>query len=504
MKDTYFYYNYDKKVHFDVSNISVIKTVNDINRYSFFEKKQKRFDQKFIENVYLGNNNLIDSYLENKEFDNLNSYKSLVLKNGINDSLEGITKDAIFSPSSYVIIALKRIDFKSAKIKLEKVLKKHKAYFLRKMTPHILNNCYVIKSNSGNRLDTLDMCVDLKEGFSDIVDYAIPDLFAKFTLNAPIINDPLYNNQWYLKGNEYPRFAGCNLEQAWEVCSRKRIPPGKGINVAVLDTGNYEHEDLPLNSLFFNKSVIDGHVNPIPNNGMYSEYHGTAISTIIKGKFDNGIGGAGIAAYANLVAIKTLPIETFQFSAIATALDLAKSQKCKVVNLSFGTTVNISNQHLDQVIENYSKDALICCSSGNYKDSDRPQIMFPATSKSVFTIGACDNLGRFINGGGFGFRSGYLSANSPKQIDLVAPGYKIVCGKKGNSYYNTGNDIFSGTSASSAIVAGIATLLLSIDPRMSINNLKRLILDSCDFTTGQEVIKVGKGRINAGVAASKL
>jgi Subtilase family len=509
MKDNYFYYNYDKKVHFDVSNFSDIDTVRDISNYTCFEQKSKKFDEKFTENIFLNEGKINTKYQLKKELDNIGEYHCLVPKNKKITIISDNESEVFYTPSSSIIVSLIGIDIKNAKVKLSKVLKKYEAFFFRKMAPHLLGNCFVIKIKSQNKLDTLDLCVDLKEGFPDIIEYAIPDLFTKFTLNAFKPVDPHYPLQWYLKGGGNPNLKGCNLEEAWEICNTKGISPGQNVKVAVLDTGNFNHEDLPQSKIFFSTSVIDDSLSPITNNGMVSESHGTAISTIINANYNNNVGMAGIAPFGSLVSIKSLPISNFQFGAISTALDLAKSKGCKVVNISFGTTEDIGNQHLDQVLANYSNEALICCSSGNFYPNrfdnyQNPQIMYPANHMSVLTVGSCDNLGKHINGGGFGFKSGYIPVDTAKTIDLVAPGYKIICGKRDNQYYKEPNEIFSGTSASTAVVAGIATLLLSLETNMSISDLKNIILTSCDFTPGQLIEKIGNGRLNAGLAASKL
>ena len=115
---------------------------------------------------------------------------------------------------------------------------------------------------------------------------------------------------------------------------------GKGIGVAVVDTGVAPHPDLvkPADRIVAFKDYINEKREPYDDNG-----HGTHVAGIIAG---NGYGSrgkySGIAPEANIIAIKTLDKEgsgdtSDVIAAIQWVLDNRNRYNIKVLNLSLGS-----------------------------------------------------------------------------------------------------------------------------------------------------------------------
>jgi serine protease len=159
------------------------------------------------------------------------------------------------------------------------------------------------------------LAADLKARDPD-VEYAEPDRIMT-ALFVP--NDPLYSQQWHY----YEAKAGLNLPSAWDKST------GAGINVAVIDTGYRPHADLSGQILpgydFINSAAIAGDGNGrdsdasdngdntyagqcgtgMPAQDEASSWHGTHVAGTIAARTNNGVGVAGVAFGAKIVAAAT-------------------------------------------------------------------------------------------------------------------------------------------------------------------------------------------------------
>lgn len=134
-------------------------------------------------------------------------------------------------------------------------------------------------------------------------------------------NDPLYQAQ--------------PAARLWHLADLHQLALGRGIRIAVIDSGIDEnHPDL-TGQLLLNRNFVVGQ-------SMTSENHGTAVAGVIAAKADNGIGIAGIAPGARLLGLRacwqvrgsaTGETECDSFS-LAKALYFAVEQNAQVINLS--------------------------------------------------------------------------------------------------------------------------------------------------------------------------
>ena len=142
---------------------------------------------------------------------------------------------------------------------------------------------------------------------------------------APTHNDPL--------------FAAEPAARQWRLAELHRISTGRGIRIAVVDSGiDAAHPDLS-GQLLVRRNFVAGQSGA-------PEKHGTGVAGIIVAKADNGVGIAGIAPGARLLALRACwqvpssgATQCDSFS-LAKALYFAIQQKADVINLSLSGPEN--------------------------------------------------------------------------------------------------------------------------------------------------------------------
>jgi subtilisin family serine protease len=129
-----------------------------------------------------------------------------------------------------------------------------------------------------------------------------------------------------------PLFAAEPAARLWNLADLHRIATGRGVKVAVVDSGiEVMHPDLS-GQFLVNRNFVTGRA-------LSSEAHGTGVAGIIGAKADNGIGIAGVAPRARMLGLRAC----WQANASATlcdSLSLAKAiyfaiqNRADVINLS--------------------------------------------------------------------------------------------------------------------------------------------------------------------------
>jgi len=245
--------------------------------------------------------------------------------------------------------------------------------------------------------------------------------------------------------------------QAIEVLQSKYS--GKGINVAVLDTGiDTTHPDLKAR-IKKKKSFVKGQ-QVTDLNG-----HGTHCGGLIAGdKHATRHFRYGVAPQTNLYVGKVLNNEGSGTDAsILAGIEWAMENKCRIVSMSLGAEASIGEAY-SKVYESVAAEALknnclIIAAAGNESQRSRGYISpvgHPANCPSIIAVAALDQQLKVAD-----FSCGGLNTDGG-QVDIASPGVNIWSTWKNKAYRRE-----SGTSMATPIVAGIAALLAEQDPTIT-------------------------------------
>ncbi|HEY9109868.1 MAG TPA: S8 family serine peptidase [Roseateles sp.] len=131
-----------------------------------------------------------------------------------------------------------------------------------------------------------------------------------------------------------PLYAAQPAAQQWRLAELHQLATGRGVRVAVVDSGvQADHPDL-AGQVLQNQNFVDDRPPP-------AESHGTAVAGIIAARADNGAGIAGIAPQARLLALRAC-WQAGDAQTLCTSLGLAKAlyaaiqQGAHIINLSLG------------------------------------------------------------------------------------------------------------------------------------------------------------------------
>jgi type VII secretion-associated serine protease mycosin len=242
-----------------------------------------------------------------------------------------------------------------------------------------------------------------------------------------------------------PAFADTREDQ-WHLSYLKideahHISTGKGVTVAVIDSGVAKHPDLP--------GVVSGTDLFKPGGDGRTDLtgHGTSMAGLIAAHSDNRKRALGIAPDAKIIPIRVLG-KGRTVGSLGPAVRYAISHGAKVINISLGG--GVAPDDIKGIQEAKEADVVVVAGAGNKPDATT--VAAPAFLESVVAVGAVDRNGK----------QAAISV-SGKALDLAAPGQDIAStGRTGG--YIVGQD---GTSDAAAIVSGAAALIRSKYPNMS-------------------------------------
>jgi serine protease AprX len=293
---------------------------------------------------------------------------------------------------------------------------------------------------------------------------------------------------------------------------KKQKLTGKGVNIAILDTGVYRHPDLtrPANRIIGFKDFINHRKMPYDDNGHGTHIAGDAAGNgwMSKGKYKSPAPEAGI------VGVKVLDrngdgYDSTIIKGIEWCIANRKRLKLRILSMSFGGTVNSScaDDPLCQAVEKAIKAGLTVVIAAGNSGPRRRTIESPGTSPSAITVGAVDDRRTLTQKDD---RITWYSSRGPapggrKKPDLVAPGETIISLRAPRSkldrelpYLRIAKDYFvlSGTSVSTPIVSGVIAQLLQRNPSLSPKQVK-CILKKNTFSLNLKPNTAGCGEINA-------
>jgi serine protease len=363
----------------------------------------------------------------------------------------------------------------------EEIKRMNKDYFVE-IIEKLWGNEYLLRVTEESPLNTLEVANLYYE--SRLTVWSLPDFYVR--IKPESIQDPNFPNQWHLQNtgqNGGVVGLDINVLPAWIIRTGK-----PDIIVAVADDGIEPHEDFYQGQLLQGYNAANQTNSGLPG---ISDNHGQAVAGIIAANH-NGLGVRGIAPEVKLMSIRIIGASLARQAA---AFDTAWYRGADVINISFG----LGHQYYDNIASalqramsegRNGKGTVIVKSGGN----TGAEVTFPATVPGVLVVGAVTNTNQPPD---YTPRSSHIDIIAPSgggdgtlgitTTDRQAPnGYN-----KSSNYYNN----FTGTSAAAPQASGVAALILSLNPQLTEQQVRNVIIQSA-ITYGQ-TNWAGAGRLNA-------
>ncbi|MHA1104156.1 MAG: S8 family serine peptidase [Promethearchaeota archaeon] len=259
---------------------------------------------------------------------------------------------------------------------------------------------------------------------------------------------------------------------------------GKGVTVAVLDTGILpDHETFTYNGTQnWNERIkvfYDESIDNISSNPYDIQWHGTWTASILGGNSSSYI---GVAPGVEFVIMKIFYYDGSEMITSTPILEKAVDwlienkdiYDIKIVSMSFGVKPTSNNiNSLDQlnriITQLVDENILVVAAGGNDNDaSNEPTINAPASAELVLAVGGVDYYGEMYTHSSRG-----PTHEGVTKPDVCAPAVSVYGAYPSPSLNNYA--YASGTSASTPFIAGLAALMIEKDPNLSALQIKNII-----------------------------
>ena len=296
-----------------------------------------------------------------------------------------------------------------------------------------------------------------------------------------------------------PSSGRCRATRRWAIDTAWRQTTGADVTVAIIDSGiDLGHPDLAPN-LWTNPGEIPGNGVDDDGNGYVDDVHGydfvdndgtpqdanghgTHVAGIVGARGGNGIGGAGVAWQARLMAIRVLDGQARgTTAAVAAGIRYAVDNGARIVNLSLAGPTSTPDLE-DAVRYARARGVLIVVAVGNDGADLASAPTYPAAYGEDNVLGIAATT-----------RDGGLSSVSDygPGADVAAPGEQILSTALGGGY-----EWRTGTSMAAPEVAGALVLLAAARPDLDGNGLRDALLAGVRHTG----LPVSAGALDVGAA----
>lgn len=367
-------------------------------------------------------------------------------------------------------------------------------------------------------------------------------------VSTTLLNDPLLLNEApevsqalddpYVKNNQWALHLTGAL-QAWDVTTGS-----PNVIVAVLDTGiNFGQEDL-VNRLWTNTGEVAGNSTDDDSNGFIDDIHGfdfegwstasssggdsnpedpsgdfishgTATASIIAAQGNNNLGLSGVAGGdaasngARLMICRVGTNSNITVDAEIGAIDYAIENGARIISMSFGGYTGGAPEE-NAINRAWAANVLPIAAAGNIGAGNESGgdwlVDLPAGFDNCMAVGATTIFNTQSVTSSTQIIAETLAGYSKTgpEMDICAPGTHIIAAANSSNEYTAtavGSHQFTGTSAATPLVSGLAALILSAHPSYGAQQVRDILEDtSVDLGTSGADEQYGKGRIDMAVA----
>ncbi len=269
----------------------------------------------------------------------------------------------------------------------------------------------------------------------------LPGIIDRLTADPRVESvQPMNTFEVMATGYDDPYFELQSAAQTMEIASAHRFASGKGIKVAVVDTGiDDRHPDL-RGQVYLSRNFVD------TGRAVRSDMHGTAVAGVIASAANNQTGIVGMAPGVSVLGLKACwPLSARAVSArcstftLAKAIGFALDAGADVLNLSL---TGPPDPLLTRLVEAAIRRGMIVVTA--HPGSD--EVGFPGSVRQVLIVESAEDM-----------KPGYGSdtTSGADVYRLAAPGHDIL-----TTAPDSGYEFLSGSSLAAAHVSGVAALLL--------------------------------------------
>lgn len=270
--------------------------------------------------------------------------------------------------------------------------------------------------------------------------------------------------------------------------------------VAIIDTGiEYTHPDLvdniATNALEIPNNGVDDDANGYiddyygydfinnDSNPIDDHYHGTHCAGTVGAKGNNSKGVTGVNWTVKLMPVKVLDASgSGTLASVVAGMNYAVKRGVKIMSMSLGTTAYSSTLE-NAVINARNAGVLVVAAAGNSSQNTDIYPQYPSAfpQDNVLAVAASNSTDVLA----------YFSNYGATTVDLAAPGESILSTYIGGQYAYA-----SGTSMATPHVAGMAALLLAVNPSLSYSSIKSILMGTVDPLPSMSGKLASGGRAN--------